>query len=61
MSEDLRVASHEMEKIQKYQNLAKEHCKVWQVKVKVVPVAAGALGITPKALGNKSINQEVID
>ena len=48
---DIRVASKEMEKIEKYQDLARELRKIWQVKVKVVPVVVGALGTIPKALG----------
>ena len=48
---DVRVASKEMEKIEKYQDLARELHKIWQVKVKVVPVVIGALGTIPKALG----------
>ena len=40
---DTRVAFKEMEEIQKYQDLARELCKIWQVKVVV-----GALGIIPK-------------
>ena len=48
---DTRVASKEMEKIEKYQDLARELRKIWQVKVKVVPVVVGALGTIPKALG----------
>ncbi len=47
---DIRVAKKETEKIQKYQDLARELCKIWQVKVKVVPVVVGALGTIPKAL-----------
>ena len=47
---DSRVASKENEKVQKYQDLARELRKLWQVKVKVVPVVVGALGTIPKAL-----------
>ena len=46
----IRVASKEMDKIQKYQDLAKELCKIWQVKVKVAPVVVGALRTIRKAL-----------
>ena len=48
---DSRVASKENEKVQKYQDLARELRKLWQVKVKVVHVVVGALGTIPKALG----------
>ena len=47
---DSTVASKENEKVQKYQDLARELRKLWQVKVKVVPVVVGALGTIPKAL-----------
>ena len=38
---DSRVALKENEKVQKYQDLAREHLKLWQFKVKVVPVVVG--------------------
>ena len=40
-----------MDKIQKFPNLARELRKVWQVKVKVVPVVVGELETIPKAMG----------
>ena len=46
--------SKENEKVQKYQDLARELRKLWQVKVKVVPVVVGALGTIPKALRETS-------
>ncbi len=49
---DISVASKEVDKIRKYQDLARELRKIWQVKLKVVPVLVGALGTIPKALGN---------
>ena len=45
-----RVEAKEIEKVQKYQDLARELRKLWQVKVKVAPVVVGALGTIPKAL-----------
>ena len=45
-----RVEAKENEKVQKYQDLARELRKLWQVKVKVVPVVVGALGTIPMAL-----------
>ncbi len=48
---DIRVATKETETIQKYQYLARELRKIWQVKVKVVPVVVGAFDTIPKALG----------
>ena len=50
VSGDSRVESKEKEKIQKYQDLAKELRKLWKVGVKVVPVVVGALGTLPRAL-----------
>ena len=47
---DTRVAEKEKEKIFKYQDLARELKKLWNKKVKVIPVIIGALGTTPKAL-----------
>ena len=47
---DSRVEAKENEKVQKYQDLARELRKLWQVKVNVVPVVVGALGTIPKAL-----------
>ena len=38
MPGDSRVEAKENEKVQKYQDLAREPGKLWQVKVKVVPV-----------------------
>ena len=38
---DSRVVSKENEKVQKYQDLARELHKLWQVKVKVIPVVVG--------------------
>ena len=47
---DSRVESKEKEKIQKYQDLARELWKLWKVGVKVVPVVVEALGTLPQAL-----------
>ena len=41
------IASKDLEK---NQDLARKLCKIWQVKVRVVPVVVGALGTIPKAL-----------
>ena len=50
VSGDSRVESKENEKVQKYQDLARELRKLWEVKVNVVPVVEGALGTIPRAL-----------
>ena len=47
---DSRVNSKEREKIQKQQDLARELKKIWNIKVKVIPIVIGALGTTPKRL-----------
>ena len=47
---DSRVDSKEVEKIEKYQDLARELRKIWNKKVKVIPIIIGALGTTPKLL-----------
>ena len=47
---DTRVDEKEKEKIFKYQDLARELKKLWNKKVKVIPVIIGALGTAPKAL-----------
>ena len=45
-----RVGSKEMEKVDKNQDLALELRKLWGVKVKVVPIVIGALGIVSNDL-----------
>ena len=45
-----RVDDTEKEKIQKYQDLARELKKLWNKKVKVNPVIVGALETTPSRL-----------
>jgi Reverse transcriptase (RNA-dependent DNA polymerase) len=56
---DARVASKEIEKINKYQDLAIEVQRLWELrKVKVVPIVIGALGAVPVAFRKhlKSLN-----
>ena len=38
------------EKIDKYQDLAREIRSLWKVKAKVIPIVIGALGTIPKGL-----------
>ena len=45
-----RVDDKEVEKIEKYLDLARELKKVWNMKVTVVLLVAGALGTPAKAL-----------
>lgn len=47
---DSRVDSKEVEKIEKYQDLAREVRKIWNKKVKFILIIIGALGTTPKLL-----------
>ena len=42
----------ELEKIEHYQDVARELRKIWNMKVKVIPLVIGALGTTPTKLGN---------
>ena len=48
--EDSGVKEKEDEKIEKYQNLARELRRIWEVKTKVVPIVVGALGTVPLRL-----------
>ncbi|XP_072176148.1 uncharacterized protein [Diadema setosum] len=47
---DSRVAEKEKEKIEKYQDLARELRCLWNMRTKVIPIVVGALGTTPKQL-----------
>ena len=42
--EDSGVKEKEAEKVKKYQNLARELRRIWEVKTKAVPIVLGALG-----------------
>ena len=42
--ENSGVREKEFEKVEKYQNLAKELRRMWEVKINVVPIVLGALG-----------------
>ena len=41
---DARVEEKEKEKVEKYQDLARELRRVWETSVNVIPVVVGALG-----------------
>ena len=47
---DTRVYDVKVEKTEKYLDLARELKKVWNMKVTVVPLVAGALGTPAKGL-----------
>ena len=48
--EDGRVRAKEDEKVEKYQDLAREVRKMWGVRRKVIPIVEGALGTIPLKL-----------
>ena len=48
-----RIEEKEKEKIEKYQDLRRELQKIWNVKVKIIPVVVGSLGAIPKQLSNR--------
>ena len=50
---DSRIEEKEEDKIEKYQDLGRELQKVWNVKVKIIPLAVGSLGAIPKQFGNR--------
>ena len=56
ISYDTRVDDREVEKIEKYLDLARELNKVWNMKVTVIPLVARALCITAKALEKRLKN-----
>ena len=51
---DHRIKIKESKRINKYLDLARELKMLWNMKVTVIPVVVGALGIVPKALGKKT-------
>ncbi|XP_068704584.1 uncharacterized protein [Montipora foliosa] len=48
--EDSGAKEKEADKVEKYQNLARELRRMWEVKTKVVPIVLGALGTVPLRL-----------
>ena len=38
---------------EKYQDLGRELQKIWNVKVKIIPLVVGSLGPIPKQFGNR--------
>ena len=49
----------ESKKIDKYLDLAREPRKLWKIKVKVVPILIGALGMVLKVLENNLDELEI--
>ena len=50
---DSRIEEKEKEKIEKYQDLRRELQKIWNVRVKSVPLIVGSLGALPKQFVNR--------
>ena len=50
--EDSRLEEKERDKIEKYEDLGRELQKIWNVKVKIIPLVTGSLGAIPKQFGN---------
>ena len=53
--------SKEKEKIEKYQDLRRKLQKIWNVRVKIIPLVVGSLGAIPKQFSNRlkeSVSQQ---
>ena len=50
---DSRTEEKEKYKIEKYQGLGRELQKIWNVKVKIMPLVVSSLGAIPKQFGNR--------
>ena len=50
---DRRIEEKEEEKIEKYQDLRRELQKIWNVRVKIIPLVVGSLGAIPKQFVNR--------
>ena len=50
---DSRIEEKEKDKMEKYQDLGRELQKIWNVKVKIIPLVVGSLGVIPKEFGNR--------
>ena len=48
---DRRIEEQEKNKIQMYQDLGRGLQKIWNVKVKIIPLVVGSLGAIPKQFG----------
>ena len=47
------IEGKEKDKIEKYQDLGRELQKIWNVKVKIIPLVEGSLGAKLKKFGNR--------
>ena len=50
---DSRIEEKEKDKIAKYQDLGRELQKIWNVKVKIIPLFVGSLGTILKQFGSR--------
>ena len=50
---DSRIEEKDKDKIEKYQELGRELQKIWNVKVKIIPLVVGSLGAILEQFGNK--------
>ena len=50
---DSTIEEKEKDKIEKYQELGRELQKIWNVKVKIIPLVVGSLGAILKQFGNR--------
>ena len=53
VSGDSRIVEKEKEKIEKYQDLRIELQKIWNVRMKIIPLVVDSLGAIPKQFGNR--------
>ena len=50
---DRSIEEKEQEKIEKYQDLRRELQKIWNVRVKIIPLVVGSLGAIRKQFGKR--------
>ena len=50
---DSRIDEKEKDKVEKHQDLGRELQKIWNVKVKIIPLVVGSLGAIPKQFGHR--------
>ena len=48
------VVDKKRRKVEKYLDLIRELQKIWNVRVKIIPLVVGSLGAIPKQFGNRS-------
>ena len=50
---DSKIEEKDKDKIEKYQDLGREFKKIWNVKVKIIPLVVCSLGAIPKQFGDR--------